>query len=245
MHPSTMNEAFGQLRALLNAPELAPPDDLFALLRHANELDTERYAEGWLPYLMDHDLPLFIARSFEDMDELCQLLPRLERVGFEMNDHAFEDGAIDALVQHVHASRICSLELKRSEISYLGARRLALHGSLSNLEHLDLCGNPIEYTGLTAIAQSPFFSKLHVLRLDRCALIGPGVESLARSPYITQLQELSLADNLDLSTPSLLALLRSPVLSNLRVLHLGRLLSDELRRVIERAPHLTKLESLE
>lgn len=303
MTPTTMNEAFGQLRALLQAPQLADRKELRVLLEAARALDPDRYDEVWIPYLADHDLPTFRATSPTALALLATLLPPEQPVRLAMQaradvisrfvgmqelstvvsmdvegvvydtyahhpdtraalaellgradlsrlesltacETAFGDAGLSALTANETLTSLKCLDLEFCGISYLGARRLALCERMHTLVSLDLSHNGIEYTGLTALAQSPYLSGLKTLFLEACSLIGPGVESLARSPYVTGLELLSLDDNDDLSASSLHALLRSPVLAGVTDLRLGRLLSDEVREIIEASPHLTRLEVL-
>ncbi len=134
-----------------------------------------------------------------------------------------------------------SLDLAGNGISADGARRLAEIDWLGQLEHLHLAECPFGDEGLRALAGSGAWACLRELNLTDCGLGEGSGPILAGCRHLRGLRVLvddSAAGGLGAS--DLTALMRSPVVANLRVLRL-RWMSLESARALLTAPALAGL----
>jgi uncharacterized protein (TIGR02996 family) len=122
---------------------------------------------------------------------------RLTRLGL-VNNRLGDSGTAALCASTVFArmaERYGMIDLRRVEMSKMGAQSLADSPALEFIESLDLEGNFIGDPGLIALAGSPYWKKLRVLSLRENRIEDTGIYSLSRSPVMETLRVLDLTGN--------------------------------------------------
>ncbi|KAG2392714.1 hypothetical protein C9374_011439 [Naegleria lovaniensis] len=135
--------------------------------------------------------------------------------------------------------------------------KLACNERMKNLTSLNLAQNEIGDTGLVALAQSEFMSNLKFLNLNTNVVTFEGIQALATSRFMSNLEYLHLGNDSHLdsireysynkvSKESLLVLVNSPYMSQLRTLILCRnTINDHQCEIIASGKYMKNLTYLD
>jgi uncharacterized protein (TIGR02996 family) len=182
-----------------------------------------------------------------------------------------EDGAC-ALTAGPLLARLPKLDIARNQLGDVGAAVLARSPHLAGVRDLNLGWNQIGNAGLVALAGSPHAGGLEVLAVPGNPFGLAGSHALATSPFLGRLRALHLVDNGDWDTEKIIAflqaarlpalvelnlngyaraatvlpaLLRSPLVRQLRSLRMNGGGTDESGKLLLESPAVASLEDLE
>jgi len=221
-----MNEAFGELRSLLQQSGKWGGwlKKMLGMLERARDMDPERYAAQWLPYLEEFEgfwlRHKWWTSDFDD-GEAARVMEAAPFLYFASEIHTFAD--LERLGSFSRVDRVASLTfgdfrddgdhidmggvatfgltgLRRLNLINLGvgpraAAAIAQSADFQLLEDLCLSGNPIGDYGVASLASSAHMGSLRILHLDTCAITDDGVEALSSSEHLAGLTHLKLGSN--------------------------------------------------
>lgn len=233
------------LRALVCAPHLRGLNEL-ALSMELGEEGASVLAKAHLPRLKTLNLAnsQLGAAGMEALATASWLahVKHLDLSFTQLGDR----GAI-ALAAAPELSCLSDLMLDGNELGDAGACALAKSTSLVELVRLNLCDNEVRDLGAKALADSPLLAKLVELDLGFNPVGDEGALAFAEARTRTSLAVLSFWGAGVYQAETVVALLTSPHLPQLRVLHLlgmGLAMDVECARALVAAPHAPSLETL-
>lgn len=264
-------EAFGELRALIESPDKGHGwiNRVIALLEPVAKAHPEAYRDEWLPYLesqeevwrrhekyvsMDRGVKpvacapflyygteLYDASNFPPMRRF-KGLKRLQSI--DMSDWQDEDCYLDWDWFKRRLVSLRRLNLLNLGLGLREAKSLFAKPSFTELESLIVGGNPLTAEGAEAIAGAGL-TKLRELRIDVCGIEDEGMIAIVTSPSMAQLTSLDVGDN-DITNEGIQALATSPHMSNLEVLKLNlHSVDSEGLEMIESSTTLGSLRELD
>ncbi len=240
-----MDDAFGELRSLMNMDEVYREDRarLWGLLDAQSTHDPEAFASRWLPYLegFPRHMGVYMTEVL-GLEELEQVASRVPVARFKLTlAYSDYDAARAAeLAASPWAANVGHLNLNRNAIGDAGARALAESPHLRHVSELHLGHNGVGPDGAIAWAESENLSPVFKLYIADNQLGDEGAIALARSRHLDTMSILKMSDN-GIGPVGAAALANAPGLSGLSDLGLSNNpIGREGERALASSPYLSE-----
>ena len=196
------NEAFGELRALMNAriKEHAWWRDLQALLDAAIDRDLEVVRDRWAPYIRGFGevwSRRFEYRRLTTLEDFERWPVAFSDLRFELYlyDQRVGDDAVEQILSAPQAERMTELNLGRCRLTWRGYESLAASTRLTSLRRLTLATNAPGARGARALAEMECLSRLERLNVYANDLDDASVAAIVRAVEGAALRHLELSTN--------------------------------------------------
>jgi hypothetical protein len=159
--------------------------------------------------------------------------PRLDTLEIH-GTYEDQSGFVSSLIRSKLLDQISHITLIKTEFSSDNLTLLLQSPRMRNVHSIDLTLNDnISGHPMRAFMCSPHVSNLRKLRLAHSRIVDEDIYEIIESRYLTRLRELDLYGNQYADTESYMALVRSPLMSQLRKLNLPSSAFAKSRRMCE------------